>query len=83
VVVFGGLRYLSRFELLADTWEFDGSTWRKVAVTGEGPSARSRISFAFDETTGRLSGATAPVKVTTLNDLWAWDGRPWTKLDGP
>lgn len=95
LVVFGGLRYLSRFgpgELLADTWEFDGTTWRKLTVTG--PSARARASFAFDETTGQLLlfggvtglesfGGSNRLPVTGLNDLWAWDGRRWTKLDGP
>ncbi|MFO0582774.1 MAG: hypothetical protein U0229_10895 [Anaeromyxobacter sp.] len=66
----------------ADTWEFDGSRWERVATSGPGP--RSQPALAYDAARQRVvlfggytSAAGLPV---ALGDTWEWDGRRWTQV---
>jgi hypothetical protein len=78
VVLFGGLR--SPFPsptYLADTWEWDGSTWTQRAPPAR-PAARSGHALAYQSARGRIvlfggSDALGPIR-----DTWEWDGTTWT-----
>jgi hypothetical protein len=87
-VVFGGetvRRHGARNETvyLADTWEWNGKTWRMVAHSG--PAARTACQLAYDARRGRtvlFGGLNATM---SLNDTWEWDGHRWRQvaLSGP
>lgn len=70
---------------LADTWEWDGTSWTQKATTG--PSARVHQTMAFDRTRGRvvLYGGFVPSTNAELGDIWEWDGTAWqqSSLSGP
>ena len=58
-----------------DTWEWDGSTWLKMADTSIG--SRDHHGMAFDEARGRTvmfgGGRDWP------GDTWEWDGLKWVQ----
>jgi hypothetical protein len=70
---------------LADTWEWDGSTWTQI-ITAAAPSPRSAHSMVYDSARKRvlLFGGEAPnnasTTVTRFADLWSWDGTNWVEL---
>ncbi|MBM4319275.1 MAG: hypothetical protein FJ125_04770 [Deltaproteobacteria bacterium] len=76
LVLFGG----RAGQLLGDTWEWDGRSWRDCSPGPEepAPAPRDAHAMAFDPRRGRvvLHGgrdlASAP-----LGDLWEWDGARW------
>lgn len=81
VVLFGGgLPNQSGGNFFADTWEYDGNTWSRVATSG--PPGRSEAAMAFDPVSQRLimfGGWTQTEQYS--NDTWAWDGAQWTAVN--
>ena len=76
VVLFGGYT----FEDLADTWEWDGTTWvERTPATS--PSAREEFAMAYDSARGRvvLFGGRAVNSPNRLADTWEWDGNTWVE----
>jgi len=76
VVMFGGGSYVSAYEA-ADTFEWNGSLWSRVASVG--PDARTQAPMAFDSArnvTVLFGGAAG---VLTFADTWEWDGSSWTQ----
>lgn len=82
VVLFGGADHE---RVLGDTWELDGDTWHRTAVTG--PAPRTFPSVAYHARRGTvllfggnrvLFGPTPRSESTLLGDLWEWDGSEWT-----
>jgi hypothetical protein len=70
-VLFGGT---DGFNVLGDTWEWDGTVWQQVATTG--PAARVGSALVYDSRRARVllcGGSTT--EVITM-DLWEWAGRP-------
>jgi len=74
---------------LGDTWELDGTTWRRMCWPGCAPSQcsctampspRTGAAVFQDPVTGRviLSGGTDAGG--PRNDTWSWDGTDWTPL---
>jgi hypothetical protein len=61
----------------ADTWEYDGSTWTRVAT--DGPGARVHHTMHYDPVSRRvvLAGGNTPGG-QTLGDVWTWDGSRWS-----
>lgn len=61
-----------------DTWEFDGTRWKKVQTITR-PTARDRGSMVFDVRRGRtvLFGG---VGRSFLNDRWEYDGANWSRV---
>ena len=47
-VLFGGHTTCNESAATNQTWEWDGTSWTKVAPTGQIPSARGSIAMAFD-----------------------------------
>jgi hypothetical protein len=74
VVLFGG--YDPSSEYLADTWEWDGTSWSQ-RTPAMSPSRRYRHAMAYDGARGRvvLFGGANP---SPLGDTWEWDGNNWT-----
>jgi hypothetical protein len=87
VLLFGGRRVLfgadgAHDTVLADTWLWDGATWREV--TGPGPPARAEAAAAYDPRRNRvvLFGGYTDVGTERrkLDDTWEWDGMAWKRL---
>ncbi len=94
VVLFGGALGVGPFNEpsqsqqnpLADTWEFDGTTWTQVAVTGPVPSGgwgMVSLPLAPNECAGDC-----PAEHLVLfgagpswNETWSWDGHAWAQID--
>ena len=83
LVSFGGSA--RRGHAYGDTWEHDGTRWRRVDAPG--PPARQAHLMVFDARRGRvvLFGGlgTAPdgERPPILGDTWEYDGERWTRLD--
>ena len=78
VVVFGGLDAGAvPMQVLADTWEWDGSTWTR-RTPAQSPPARFDLAMAYDRLRQRsvLFGG-RPDYATTFGDTWEWDGVNW------
>jgi hypothetical protein len=78
VVLFGGFQGGVPSNL-ADTWEWDGSTWTQVTTT-TAPSARNGHAMAFDPPSGKvvLFGGFDSGR---RNDTWTWDGTEWVQIN--
>ena len=74
-VLFGGHHDDTHF---ADTWEWDGESWRQVATSG--PPARALHAMVWDGQNGRVLLLGGAVDATRLADVWAWDGERWTEV---
>jgi hypothetical protein len=87
VVLFGGFSQREGRQptgYLTDTWEFDGTTWARVADAG--PAGRTLAAFAYDPALRKVvmfGGAGAnpnqgpPPPSATFGDSWEWDGARW------
>jgi hypothetical protein len=74
VVLFGGIRNLPP-PRLADTWEYDGTTWNEV-TPATSPTPRVGHCMTYDEARHRVvlfSGDSGPA------DTWEYDGTTWTE----
>jgi cysteine-rich repeat protein len=78
VVVFSGANERAGIPV-ADTWAFDGETWRKRSSSG--PVPRSQHALAFDTARGRVvmfGGEPVGLGDPKLGDeTWEWDGTTW------
>lgn len=80
MVMFGGTNDLSTPNRRGDTWEYDGSHWTQVSVSG--PSARYGHSMCYDSARGRvvLVGGFAGLGSGYVSDTWEFNGAAWTKV---
>ncbi|HEY3411493.1 MAG TPA: hypothetical protein VGM51_00400 [Armatimonadota bacterium] len=79
VVLYGGSFYDTANRYLNDTWEWDGSVWKQVAVTG--PGQRAEHSMAYHPGRGKVilfSGTSA--SASQLADTWEFNGTAWAQL---
>ncbi len=80
VVLFGGNTLdLNTPMMLADTYEWDGSTWTKI-TTAHSPPARQQAAMTYDPHHGVivLTGGTDSANV--FADTWQYDGTDWTNV---
>jgi hypothetical protein len=79
IVLFGGLDGQNR--VLAETWEFDGSNWKKINTPTQ-PPARFWQGMAYD--TDRkvvvMFGGNKNHDSQLLADTWEYDGRDWMQV---
>jgi hypothetical protein len=76
-VLFGGVSRLAPDAAShGDTWEWDGTVWRRIDV--QGPSARDHVAMTYDAARrvvvlhgGGLEEASA--------ETWTYDGRSWRR----
>jgi hypothetical protein len=83
VVLFGGLSgSFPNERYVADTWEWDGSAWSKVADAG--PGLRAHQVMAYDRARNRvvLYGGFDLTTNQELHDIWEWNGTSWAKQSG-
>jgi hypothetical protein len=84
-VLFGGDGW-DRPGNLNDTWTWDGTTWRIVAVAGTPPVPRSQHAMAFDvhrKVVVMFGGQVDSPDIFAdgaSDDTYEWDGRSWTYL---
>jgi hypothetical protein len=84
VLMYGGIPADRHGSWPTDTWQLDGSAWKRVA--SEGPAGRGRTALAYDRKRRQVvlfGGVSAPhgpnQSQTFLNDTWIWDGARWQK----
>lgn len=68
--------------LLADTWTFDGKSWRRLAPPVS-PSARSGHAMAYDAARRRVVLFGGRRADGWAGDTWTWDGVIWTRSARP
>src|ERR1700724_2123960 len=67
--------------LFADTWSWDGKSWRPLthsitAVSSNGPAARQNHAMASDAR-GRVVLFGGTDGATVMSDTWQWNGASW------
>ena len=75
--MFGGYYFDGGNHYLADTWEWDGSSWAQRSSSG--PPPRRFHSMAYDGQIGRGVLFGGQGTSTFINDTWEWDGAVWTQ----
>ena len=73
----------------AETWLWSGTRWVQRFPIRH-PAARDSHSMVYDSKRervllfgGRQEPGTSDERATFFNDLWAWDGSEWTRIDTP
>jgi hypothetical protein len=80
-VVFGGLgagQPGQRPPMFGDTWEFDGTSWKRFDVPG--PSARSGAGMTYDSKRGVVILFGGAGETGFAGDTWSWNGAEWKQL---
>lgn len=75
MVVFGG----KGGSLLAETWEFDGATWRQISTTHR-PAPRMWHGMAYDSSRRVTVLFGGQKDGPRLNDTWEYDGVDWRQV---
>lgn len=81
-ILFGGYSYdrvNSRERYYNDTWEWNGTDWKKL-TPAQSPPTQSNARLIYDPQRDRmvLYGGTSPWPQPT-NETWEWDGGNWIK----
>lgn len=76
VVFYGGIDWVHGWQ--TDTWEWDGTSWTKAAVTG--PPGRIWHAMAYDAARRRVVLFGGHISGALLGDTWEWDGATWTQI---
>jgi len=83
-VMFGG-RNATTLAFVAETWEWDGSSWTNLTASplpGSWPAPRSCATLAWDANRRRtVLFAGSDSSNAPLGDTWEWDGTRWTRRD--
>lgn len=79
MVLFGGRSAGGASATVAETWEWDGTSWTQIP--GQGPAPRLYASMAYDSARGRMvmhgGQSTAFYSGVSFVDTWEWDGTAW------
>lgn len=79
VVLFGGYGTPEpNKDYLADTWEWNGTLWTRVATTG--PSPRFHHSITYDAKRRRTIVLGGRRGGQYLGDAWEWNGSAWRSV---
>lgn len=81
-VMFGGRSLSWPFELLSDTWEFDGTAWTQV-ITANAPTPRFWHTMAYDSNRQRIvlfGGGDRDTTALTA-ETWEYDGTNWQEVN--
>jgi hypothetical protein len=74
-VLFGGISQTEGH--VADTWEFDGTAWKRITTSGSPPPLnQTNGGIAYDTRT-----QTVKVLGTDGSAMWEYDGQNWTRYD--
>ncbi|MFH1744004.1 MAG: M56 family metallopeptidase [bacterium] len=91
VVLYGGTLSSDFEEGLDDTWEWDGTEWTQIGLSGVNPGKRLYHGMAFDTARAKtvlFGGAEMISHETSIlsgDGVWEWDGSVWekTSASGP
>ena len=63
---------------LEDMWQWDGTRWTEIRLSGPTPGYRYQPVMAYDRARGKtvLYGGIQGSR----NDTWEWDGRQWSEI---
>lgn len=80
IIAFGGIALgFDGFDHhVAETWQWDGTTWTEIAIGG-GPPARSDHAMAYDARRDRIVMFGGANEYQTFNDVWEFDGTAWSR----
>ena len=73
-LLFGGGSGTGAADPLADTWEWDGLVWKRVADSGPPPRRPGTMAYDVRRGVSVLFGGFAGL---FLGDTWEWDGTDW------
>ena len=76
VVMFGGYNG----NPLQDTWEWNGSSWTQVALSGPVPGRRAEPAMAYDSSRQVTTIFGGNVGGVSNSETWDWDGTSWKLL---
>ncbi len=64
---------------LSDMWQWDGTRWTEIHLTGPSPGHRYQPVMVYDRARGKtvLYGGLGG----SNGDTWEWDGRQWTEIN--
>jgi N-acetylneuraminic acid mutarotase len=91
IVLFGGTGGIPGYDLLNDTWVWNGALWTELQVPAPPPRAWSAAA-ALNGTVVLFGGLDDPYSPfippdnrNVLGDTWVWDGARWTQenVSGP
>lgn len=77
-VLFGGHNGPPMGPRLADTWEWDGTTWTQ-RTSPTSPPARLGFAMAYDSARAVTVIFGGIGDAGPLGDTWEWDGSAWTQ----
>ena len=80
VLLFGGQAVVADVaSAYGDTWEWNGTSWTRVAIVG--PAPRSDHTMVYDSVRNKvvLFGGLS-ITGASLNDTWEWNGSVWTQV---
>lgn len=77
IVMFGGERSILNGELLNDTWEYDGTTWRQITIT-QSPAPRTEMSLTYNGQQEKVlffgGGYWSGGSLTVFTETWEYVG---------
>jgi hypothetical protein len=81
-VLFGGFGPCASasFDCCADTWEWNGTSWRSIAV--DGPAAIRGASAVYDPLTQTITlfgGVHCDASASPSREVWRYDGAAWAR----
>ncbi len=79
-VLFGGADGSYFGYLINDTWEWNGTTWAQVPMSGTVPAPRYGHTMAYDRQRGKTVLFGGVNGGTFFNDTWEWNGSGWGQV---
>src|SRR5689334_12080019 len=60
-------------EYFNDTWEYDGASWKKIAIDGPAPDPRARHAMCYDNTLRQVILFGGYGNGNFMNDVWDYE----------
>ncbi len=79
IVMYGGAGAYDGYNMLSDTWTWDGTQWNSEDVAS--PSARYGAAMAYDAKTNQVVMFGGSAEDNSLfNETWVWNGSSWQQM---
>jgi hypothetical protein len=62
-----------------ESWEFDGQSWKKAAIVGNGPSTNYGNAIVYDQRRRKTIVVSASHSLTGVARVWEHDGFSWQR----
>jgi hypothetical protein len=80
LVLYGGTSP-TQFEVLSDTWTWDGTTWTQETTTGPAGGLGALSAYFPPSHSVLLYAGVTGTRIPPYPYLWSWNGSDWTMLD--